>query len=298
MGLNGVSYLAVSQWHVAALKPPNLGCICPDEGWTDFYREVLRHGGIPCTSFFPYIATRWGASINQPEDLVAESKAHPFFDALWESKKAKLENIQVPALVIASFADQGLHTRGTLEGFKKIASKEKWLICHRRKKWEFYYMPEIVEKQRAFYDKFLKNVQGTQVESWPRVLLEIGNRFYDGIWREEDAWPLTRQVLTPIFLDADAGLLSFEQPNVVSTAKYHSLGSGPAETRAIFKMRFSSPTEITGHISARLFMMAEEGNDMDIFLAIYKLDQHGNVLGQTYYAQYAFQSRGATNVIS
>ncbi|CAI4213573.1 unnamed protein product [Parascedosporium putredinis] len=60
VGLSGVSYLAVSQWHVAALKPPSLKCIVPDEGWSDFYREVVRHGGIPDTSFFPYIAERWG----------------------------------------------------------------------------------------------------------------------------------------------------------------------------------------------------------------------------------------------
>ena len=43
--------------------------------------------------------------------------------------------------VVASWSDQGLHTRGTLEGFKRIASKHKWLRVHGRKKWQFYYEP-------------------------------------------------------------------------------------------------------------------------------------------------------------
>jgi putative CocE/NonD family hydrolase len=32
VGLNGVSYLAIRQWRVAALRPPALAAICPWEG--------------------------------------------------------------------------------------------------------------------------------------------------------------------------------------------------------------------------------------------------------------------------
>jgi predicted acyl esterase len=39
------------------------------------------------------------------------------FDAFWQSKAADLARITVPAYVVASWSDQGLHTRGTLEGF-------------------------------------------------------------------------------------------------------------------------------------------------------------------------------------
>ena len=35
VGLNGVSYLALSQWKVAALRPPHLAAICPWEGFSD-----------------------------------------------------------------------------------------------------------------------------------------------------------------------------------------------------------------------------------------------------------------------
>ena len=53
VGLMGVSYLAMSQWHVAALKPPHLRAIVPWEGVTDLYRELAFHGGIPETKFVP-----------------------------------------------------------------------------------------------------------------------------------------------------------------------------------------------------------------------------------------------------
>ena len=53
VGLNGVSYLAISQWVAASKNPPShLKAIIPWEGNTDGYREVLYHGGIPETCVY------------------------------------------------------------------------------------------------------------------------------------------------------------------------------------------------------------------------------------------------------
>src|ERR1700712_5063224 len=52
VGLSGISYYAINQWHVAALRPPHLAAICPWEGMVDWYRDANYHGGIP-SSFFP-----------------------------------------------------------------------------------------------------------------------------------------------------------------------------------------------------------------------------------------------------
>ncbi|MGH7553029.1 MAG: CocE/NonD family hydrolase, partial [Longimicrobiales bacterium] len=49
VGLNGISYYASSQWRVAALQPPHLAAMCVWEGWVDYYRDSVRHGGIACT---------------------------------------------------------------------------------------------------------------------------------------------------------------------------------------------------------------------------------------------------------
>ena len=51
VGMQGVSYLAWTQWRVAALNPPHLAAINPWEGVSDFYREFAYHGGIPETHF-------------------------------------------------------------------------------------------------------------------------------------------------------------------------------------------------------------------------------------------------------
>ncbi len=137
VGMSGVSYLTSSQWTIAATRPPHLAAINPWEGWSDTYREVARHGGIPETDFWPYIGERWGFGTGQIEDLAAETAAHPFFDDFWASKAAPLSRITVPAYVVASWSDQGLHTRGTFEGFTSIGSARKWLDAHGGKKWGY-----------------------------------------------------------------------------------------------------------------------------------------------------------------
>ena len=126
VGLSGVSYLIVAQWQVAALSPPHLAAINPGEGWSDTYREVARHGGIPETSFWPYIWERRGASTGPIKNLERETREHPFYDEFWAPKAAALEAITVPAFVVAGWSDHGLHTRGTLEGFRRISSPQKW----------------------------------------------------------------------------------------------------------------------------------------------------------------------------
>jgi predicted acyl esterase len=57
--------------------------------------------------------------------------------------------------VVASWSDQGLHTRGTFEGFNRIGSARKWLDAHGGKKWGYYYSAEGLRRQQAFFDQFL-----------------------------------------------------------------------------------------------------------------------------------------------
>jgi putative CocE/NonD family hydrolase len=46
VGLNGISYYAINQWHVASLQPPHLAAMCIWEGAADWYRDMTHHGGI------------------------------------------------------------------------------------------------------------------------------------------------------------------------------------------------------------------------------------------------------------
>ena len=51
VGLNGISYYAINQWHEAALQPPHLIAMVPWEGAADMYRDWYRHGGILSNKF-------------------------------------------------------------------------------------------------------------------------------------------------------------------------------------------------------------------------------------------------------
>ena len=284
VGLSGVSYLTCSQWRVAELKPPHLAAINPWEGWSDTYREVVRHGGIPETSFWPYLPTRWGHSTTEVEALWLETEERPFFDAYWRSKTSELERITTPAFVVASWSDQGLHTRGTLEGFKRISSPEKWLEVHGRKKWAYYYEPESVNRQRAFFDQFLHG-RDSGLSEWPRVRLEVRERYGKGFFRAARDWPLPETRYEKLYLHAASGLLSRRPPESEAEVSY-ATEKGGSPSRAVFDFTLEQTTELIGHMKLTVFMSTDRSDDMDVFVAIQKLDRAGEVVPFAYYAQF------------
>src|SRR6185436_11306819 len=162
--------------------------------------------GIPETSFLPRGTANLQWSTTRTEDTLANAVAHPLYDAYWASKECDLEGIEVPAYVVASWSDQGLHTRGTLEAFKRMRSALKWLEVHGRKKWQYYYEPSNVERQRAFFDHFLR-APGPRVPAWPKVLIEVRERANVGEMRAEKEWPLARTEYRKLYLDAARGVL-------------------------------------------------------------------------------------------
>jgi uncharacterized protein len=285
VGLTGVSYLTVAQWRVAGLHPPHLAAINPWEGWSDTYREVARHGGIPETSFWPYIWERWGAATGDIEDLERETAEHPLFDQFWASKAADLEAIEVPAFVVASWTDQGLHTRGTLEGFRRISSPQKWLHVHGAKKWAEYYRPEMVQLQAAFFDHFLLGKE-TGLEAWPPVRVELRERYGSGSFVDSTAWPLPEVEYHALHLDAARGRLSDHPVPDESRATYHGLGDPFMASRAVFERRFGKQTDVVGHARLVLYVEAPEASDMDVFVGLFKRDAEGEIVPFAYYAQF------------
>ncbi len=281
VGMTGVSYLTTVQWLVAALRPPHLAAINPWEGFNDMYREFAFHGGIPETHFIPMWQQSVSFSLTKVEDVAEMVRRHPLFDDYWATKTPDLSRIEVPAYVVASWTDQGLHTRGTLEGFRQMSSKQKWLEIHGRKKWEHYHRPESVAKQRAFFDHFLKGVDNG-VPRWPRVRLEVRERYYVGKERAENEWPLARTQYRKLFLDARRGTLVQAPAKVRAKARYEAPGDrmrAPAAyraERAQFDYVFPEATELTGYMKLHLWVEAVGADDMDLFVALQKLDRAGN----------------------
>jgi predicted acyl esterase len=276
VGLVGVSYLAMSQWRVAALNPPHLFAIVPWEGVTEPYRELAFHGGIPETSFIPTWSNRriksgHNRKFPMEEDFLAQTAAHPLDDEYWASKRPALEDIEVPALVCASWSDHGLHTRGSIEGFERISSRHKWLFTHGRKKWETFYGEEALAWQQRFLDHYLRDVDNG-MDRVPRVRLEVRTGFYRQEVRNEECWPLPSIRPGPLYLCANTRSLHAEPVSSESEVRYRAAGR---QDRALFSTRFERAAELIGSMRLKLWVSTSEGDDLDLFVVVRKLDSSG-----------------------
>jgi predicted acyl esterase len=128
IAFSGNSYLAISQWFIAAENPPHLAAIAPWEGFYDSYREASRRGGIAQPGFGEDIMQTYAGKA-YIEDHVRMQLKEDLMSPYWEDKIARLEKINVPAYVVASYTST-IHTHGSFEGFRQISSKEKWLRAH------------------------------------------------------------------------------------------------------------------------------------------------------------------------
>jgi predicted acyl esterase len=280
VGMTGVSYLAAIQYYVAPLKPPALAAINPHEAFSDWYREFGYHGGIPETGFAPRASDNIAYSLNSTENTWANFQAHPLMDAYWRSKDVDLEAAAAPAYVVASWSDQGFHTRGTLEAYRRLGSPQKWLDVHGQKKWAHYYRPESVARRREFFDQFLL-AKTTSVPTWPPVRLEVRERHGLATERVEQEWPLSRAEHEPLWLDAEDGSIATRKPRKDGEVRYDA-----REGRATFDYTFEKDAELTGPMKLRLWLEAWGASDADLFVALQKLAPDGREIGQTWYAFY------------
>ena len=279
VGMTGVSYLAAIQYLVAPLKPGPLAALNPWEGFSDWYREFAYHGGILETNFLPRASDNIQYSLNRTENTWENVNAHPLIDDFWRSKELELGQIVQPAYVVASWSDQGLHLRGTIEAWRRMASRDKWLEIHGQKKWAHYYRPESRRRQLAFFDHYMRD-RPTELAAWPKVRLEVRERHGVAEERAEGEWPLARTEHKALHLDAHTGRLRADA-GAAGELRYDA-----SDGHVCFDWTFAQPCELTGHASLRLWVEADESDDLDLFVALQKLDAHGNEVGFTFYSFY------------
>jgi predicted acyl esterase len=277
VALNGVSYLCMSQWRVAALRPRGLAAIVAWEGASDLLREFAYHGGIPETGFVPIwwkVRMRRGSTMG--EDFLADSRRHPLDDDYWAAKRPALSAISVPALVGASWSDQGLHTRGTLLAYEQLRGP-KWLVVHGRRKWETYYSTAALELQRRFLDHFLKGASADWANE-PAVRYELRHTRTRYTVRTSTHWPLLDTTPRTLYLDA-ASMTLTDRPNTVAhRASYPAVARRRRSDRVRFSYRFTEDTEITGSMALRVWISTDQGTDLDVFVVVRKRDPAGAVV--------------------
>jgi predicted acyl esterase len=271
VGMAGNSWLAMAQWFTAAEKPPHLACIAPWQGCSDIYREFVCMGGVPEVGFNNWLLE----ALNGPgreENYVAMALKYPLINAYWEDKIVRFEDIEIPAYVTAGWSH--FHLRGSFEGFRRIASPQKWLRVNRDFEWPDMYTPENIHDLQRFFDRYLKDIH-TGWELTPRIRLDVMDAWeYDyQIKRVENEFPLARTQYKKLFLDASTGQLSYDPVEEEASVRYEA-----TQGQATFDLKFEEDTELTGYMKLRLWVEADGADDMDLFVAVQKADEQGNFL--------------------
>jgi uncharacterized protein len=298
VGLIGVSYLAIKQWQVAALRPPHLAAIVPWEGSSEFYRDGGHHGGILSNSFtFEWwprqvLSNQYGSGKSTHRDrltgerttgpafsdaILEGSRAdhpgdrleHPLDDAWNRARAANLPAIEVPLLSAANWGGPGMHLRGNFEGYLRARSKHKWLFAHIGTHYESFYLPRYVAIQKRFFNHFLRG-EDNGWDREPPVQLAIRRADDTAELRKEQEWPLARTRWTPMYLDAASGTLSGAQPVRAGQAQFKAMKDGLSFSTA----PFAQDMEFTGPVTLRVWISSST-SDADIFAVLRVFDPDG-----------------------
>ena len=297
VGINGISYYAMNQWQVGALKPPHLAALCIWEGSSDFYRELYRHGGI-LSDFLNSWHPRQVASVQHgvgdsgaksvvtgepvagpstlsKEELVknradtpAEAKQHVLYDDYYAARTPDFAKIEAPLLSAGNWGGMGLHSRGNFEGYLRAGTKQKWLEVHGDTHFTHFYSNYGEALQKKFFGHFLKG-DATGWDKQPRVSLNIRHPGEKFVIRAENEWPLKRTQWTKYFMHPDGGF-GPDMSKAEAKLSYDTANDG-----LIFGTPpLTKPLEITGPIAAKLWVSSET-TDADLFLALRLFDPQG-----------------------
>lgn len=267
VGLDGVSYLAISQYKVAALRPEHLAAICPWEGFTDLYRDFARPGGVREDGFSLIWSTMTRKEARVEGDLRHEIVARPERDEFYAELTPHLEDIAVPALVCGSFSDHSLHSRGSFEAFRRMGSPRRWLYTHRDGKWSHYYGDTASETRARFFDHVLKG-EDNGWDAEPAVRLAIHDRGPEPVAVvAEDSFPPADLTWTRLALDAPGGrLLDGPRPTTSSTATFRV-----SRDTVSFGWTVPEDLDVIGPMAVRLHVSAVDADDLHLFVGVRKL---------------------------
>jgi len=278
ISMAGNSALAMAQWKIAAEQPPHLACFAPWEGTGEIYREFINKGGFTECGFNKFLVVDFVGD-GYIEDIYLNTQEHPLNNAYWEDKVPKWEKIEAPVYVTGGWCH--FHLRGATRGFMKISSKQKWFRVHRDFEWPDQYSRLGLEELTRFFDRYLKDIHNGW-EDTPRVRLDIMDAYdYDyQLLRPETDWPIPRTEYKRLYLDAESLSMTYEPRAAESKCSYDA-----NEGKVAFDITFDEETEITGGMLLRAWVESDGNDEMDIFVAVQKLDGNGewlpvNVFGQ------------------
>ena len=244
VGMQGLSYAAIIEYFVAAMRPPHLVTIYPTSAYADLYREIVYTGGNlqagypilwdtnnravgygPPTrmphdpSDTPTMATGYATTIAGFRPILGDFVTHPTADDFYAVRSPITRNhqIEVPAAIDVGWDDDMVH--GGPLNFETIGSSDKRLIigpwghsaAHRR--------PDGRSERLRWFDHYLKGKpSGVDTDPRVRVFVPRGGIDADGSWIAATGWPLPATSLRTWHL-GDESLLD-APPSATSSHAY------------------------------------------------------------------------------
>jgi len=241
VGMFGVSYFAMSQHRVAALRPKGLSCLFAPWGSTPL-RDIVYPGGILNARW----VANWVNDLDNPrivstslcelgeegfrqavakllEDddimavpelasalqdpsagrnaLIADILLHDVDGEYWQERTPAYKNIDIPVYLGACWGTYGLHLRSLSRAWEQIPSFKRMVIGPPA------YLDRPVSQMQyeslRWFDHWLKGMETGLMEDAPVRAFVMGSND----WRESDEWPLSETRWVPFYLH-EGGLLS------------------------------------------------------------------------------------------
>lgn len=304
VGMFGVSYFAWIQQFAATTNPPHLKCIFGPYAATDFYRDVVYHGGILSlwalnwkkllfkVRMKSFSAEQLGdsgfkAAITEAlrnEDLAGSEKVvsalrnavdpdnflsidlvlHPLNDKFWEQRRVRYEDIKVPVYLGGDWGIYGLHLPGAFRSWEKINGPKKMIVGPPVNLDRPVY--QLQYESLRWFDHWLKGINTGIMEEAPISLYVMGK----GEWKEANEWPLPETKWTPFYLH-ERNLLSeheFWPSEMFDTYEDSPWGRGSLE---YYSPPLVEKTEVIGPIVLNLYG-STTGDDILWFASLRDVD--------------------------
>ena len=254
VGMMGISYGGVVQWHVAVQAPPSLKAIIVRSANDDIYTEWVYPGGVlrpymfdtfsplmSATNFLPpnpdLVGAKWSEiwqeRLDHSQPWGIGYISHPLHGKYWldRSLSADFSRVKCAVYVIGGWSDA--YPTALLRAYSKVEVPKRALVGP----WGHWW-PEVkgaVPGPRIqggieylkWFDYWLKGIDTGVMEEPPVTLFvkkykEPSARMYTeepGFWRSESEWPIARTVPTPMYFQ-EGGRLDPVPPSTEGKDEY------------------------------------------------------------------------------
>ncbi|GGF30724.1 CocE/NonD family hydrolase [Subtercola lobariae] len=310
IGLWGMSYLAITQHTVAALRPPHLKAMVALGTDADLYNEAFYGGGLFGEGFWMWWRVAMAGHNYHGErhetDWLAQVLATPFNDPAAYGNQGsifmlpELEKATAPVWIVGPQTGVVIHHLGSSETFVRSTGASA-------KKFDFIdawfphsYKESTIAEHKAFFDHWLRGEENGIMDGSPvRVQVRTGNGGH--YVSEENEWPIARTTYPRWYLDATPSdwkgdglrtdILSISEtvPSVEASASYDAaLDIGfpiPAPTgRAGGTPRWSTGVSfvsepmhedmvLAGYMKVGLWV-SSSSSDLDVYASLRVIDEN------------------------